>query len=419
MGGYLAYTNYKDSGVEWLGEIPVHWMMSKAKFVSKIFIPQRNKPELNTDGEGLPWLTMDDMSGDRVSNTSFKVSEESAVQAGSRVLQKGSVVASCVGNFGVTAINEVDVIINQQLQAFIPTTIDSDYLRLTVSISSDYFKMRATAATIEYVNQAGFANIPLALPPIEEQRSIARFLDYKTAQIDALVAKKETLLKKLAEKRTALISQAVTKGCDRTVPMKDSGIEWLGEIPAHWNVLQIKRAFVLQRGVDITKEEQSEGEVPVVSSGGIFSYHDTAYAKAPGVIVGRKGTLGKVYYLEQDYWPHDTTLYVIHFYTNYPRFIYYKLLSMQLETWDTGSANPTLNRNLIHPVKTPCPLVEEQVQIVDYLDSVTTSINHQTETINLAIAKLKEYRTALITNAVTGKIDVRDVILELEPVEAA
>ena len=111
MGGYLAYTNYKDSGVEWLGEIPVHWMMSKAKFVSKIFIPQRNKPELNTDGEGLPWLTMDDMSGDRVSNTSFKVSEESAVQAGSRVLQKGSVVASCVGNFGVTAINEVDVII--------------------------------------------------------------------------------------------------------------------------------------------------------------------------------------------------------------------------------------------------------------------------------------------------------------------
>ena len=92
---------------------------------------------------------------------------------------------------------------------------------------------------------------------------------------------------------------------------------------------------------------------------------------------------------------------------------------MQLETWDTGSANPTLNRNLIHPVKTPCPLVEEQVQIVDYLDSVTTSINHQTETINLAIAKLKEYRTALITNAVTGKIDVRDVILETEPMEAA
>ena len=241
MGGYLAYTNYKDSGVEWLGEIPVHWMMSKAKFVSKIFIPQRNKPELNTDGEGLPWLTMDDMSGDRVSNTSFKVSEESAVQAGSRVLQKGSVVASCVGNFGVTAINEVDVIINQQLQAFIPTTIDSDYLRLTVSISSDYFKMRATAATIEYVNQAGFANIPLALPPIEEQRSIARFLDYKTAQIDALIAKKETLLKKLAEKRTALISQAVTKGCDRAVPMKDSGIEWLGEIPAHWNSGALKR----------------------------------------------------------------------------------------------------------------------------------------------------------------------------------
>ena len=146
-------------------------------------------------------------------------------------------------------------------------------LRLTVSISSDYFKMRATAATIEYVNQAGFANIPLALPPIEEQRSIARFLNYKTAQIDALIAKKETLLKKLTEKRTALISQAVTKGCDRTVPMKDSGIEWLGEIPAHWITKKTKYLARILRGKFTHRPRNDprfyDGDYPFIQTGDV------------------------------------------------------------------------------------------------------------------------------------------------------
>ncbi len=168
-----------------------------------------------------------------------------------------------------------------------------------------------------------------------------------------------------------------------------------------WEIIQIKRAFRLQRGVDITKEQQSLGQVPVVSSGGISSYHNVALAKAPGVVIGRKGTLGSVYYLDQDYWPHDTTLWVVEFYANCPRFVFYKLLSMELEGWDTGSANPTLNRNLIHPIKTPWPPIEEQKIIAQFLDRKTTTIDTLIAKKKRLIELLEEKRSALINQAVT------------------
>ncbi len=219
MGGYQRYEAYQDSGIEWLGEIPAHWVVSKAKFVADVFVPQRNKPELNTE-DGLPWLTMEGMRSDRVSSTLFRVSKESGEQAGSKCLKKGSVIASCVGEFGITAINDMDVIINQQLQAFIPKNIVPEYLREIIRISHDYFQMIATAATIAYVNQAGFARMPVVLPPLEEQKSIARFLDYKMAQIDAQTENLKQAIDRLKEYRTALITNAVTGAIDvRNIPI--------------------------------------------------------------------------------------------------------------------------------------------------------------------------------------------------------
>ncbi len=203
----------KDSGIEWLGEIPAHWIVSRAKFVSSIFVPQRNKPDLNAR-EGFPWLTMDDMTNERISTTSFKVTEEAAVEAGSRILRRGAVIASCIGNFGIAAINDVDVIINQQLQAFIPTAIQAEYLREIVSISSDYFQMIATAATIVYVNQMGFGNMPVLLPPFEEQEAIVEVCKKTKQYYDELADQIRQGLRALKEYRTALITNAVTGKID-------------------------------------------------------------------------------------------------------------------------------------------------------------------------------------------------------------
>jgi type I restriction enzyme S subunit len=204
----------KDSRVEWLGEIPEHWKRSKAKFISRIFVPQRNKPDLNLD-EGLPWMTMEDMLFDYVTNTCFKVSREAAQEAGSKILKRGSVVASCVGNFGVCAINEIDVIINQQLQAFVPNeNIIAEYLREIVRISKDYFQMIATAATIVYVNQSGFANMPIILPPQKEQKTIIDFIETTKEKIDRQKSKIQKAIELLKEYRTALITNAVTGKID-------------------------------------------------------------------------------------------------------------------------------------------------------------------------------------------------------------
>jgi len=109
--------------------------------------------------------------------------------------------------------------------------------------------------------------------------------------------------------------------------------------------------LTFQRGFDITKQQQTTGDVPIVSSSGVSSHHGVAKVAAPGVVIGRKGTLGTAHYLAKDFWPHDTTLWVKDFKGNHPRFIYYFLQTLHLENFDTGSSNPTLNRNHIHKIK--------------------------------------------------------------------
>jgi type I restriction enzyme, S subunit len=432
MGKYQGYEKYKDSGVEWLGEIPEHWKVTRAKFVSEIFVPQRNKPELNLD-DGLPWLTMDDMLGDRVSQTKFKVTKEASINAGSKSLKKGSVIASCIGNFGVCTINDVDVIINQQLQAFIPNShIIPEYLRELVKISSDYFQMIATAATVIYVNQAGFANMPITLPPLDEQEAIARFLDHKTKQIDDLIAKKETLIEKLDEKRTALISHAVTKGLDPNVPMKDSGVEWLSEIPEHWESIRIKFIGDIKYGLGEPPEKMDDG-LPIIRATDIYRgtidgskvqrvnpdkvpWSRNPELKTGDILVVRSGAYTGDSAIVPDEWAGSIAGYdmVLTPTKAYSKYIALNLLSKhilegQIYLAKSRAAQPHLNAEELGNTIIGIPPLEEQKLISQYLVQKTAELDQQKVKIQQAIELLKEYRTALITNAVTGKIDVRQV----------
>ncbi|ETT14900.1 type I restriction modification DNA specificity domain protein [Vibrio parahaemolyticus 50] len=203
----------KNSGVEWLGEVPEHWVVTRAKYVSNIFVPQRNKPELN-DTQGVAWATMEDMKQQYISDTSKYVSSQSALAAGSKTLKAGSVIASCVGNFGITSINKVDVIINQQLQAFQPFNIKAEYLQSIVALSKQYFELIGTAATLVYVNQEGFENLPVLVPPEKEQNDICEYVLEKSISFDLLIEKSVIQTSLLKERRTALISAAVTGKID-------------------------------------------------------------------------------------------------------------------------------------------------------------------------------------------------------------
>ena len=288
-------------------------------------------------------------------------------------------------------------------------------------------------------------------PPIEEQRSIARFLDHKTAQIDALITKKETLLKKLAEKRTALISQAITKGCDRTVPTKDSGVEWMGEIPAHWKTMVVKRTarngyktftdgdwietpYITDEGVRLIQTgnigigEYIEKGFRYVSEETFTSLKCTEVFPNDVLICRLDGPVGRAC-LAPDLGTRMITSVdnaILKPSEDFdPRFIVYSLSSDLWFDWIQalcrvgGGFRFRISRSILGDLRITAPSVEEQREIADYIDSQLSKINSTATEIRAAIAKLKEYRTALITNAVTGKIDVRDVILETEPMEAA
>jgi type I restriction enzyme, S subunit len=143
-----------------------------------------------------------------------------------------------------------------------------------------------------------------------------------------------------------------------------------------WIRTSIGEQATLQRGFDITKVAQTAGHVPVVSSGGISSYHDSSPVRGPGVVLGRKGVVGSVYYLPTDYWPHDTTLWIKDFHGNEPRFVYYffKAFAPRLARLDVGSANPTLNRNHVHPIEVDWPPPEQQVAVVNVLGALDDKI---------------------------------------------
>jgi type I restriction enzyme S subunit len=357
---FPKYEAYQDSGVEWLGEVPEHWYQKwlglLADESNNAFVDGPFGSDLKTSDyldDGIPLIQLNNIrDGRHVLNNIKFIGEEKRNQLLRHTTKKGDVViakmADPVARSAVVSDAFPEYVIVADCVKMTPNLDLIDLNFLIWVINSDCVRISAELAssgtTRIRINLGQIKKLKVPYPPVEEQTQIARFLDHETARIDALIAEQERLIELLKAKRQAAISHAVTKGLDPTAPMKGSGVEWLGEVPAHWEVKKIKYAFVLQRGVDITKDGQADGEIPVVSSGGVASFHDTAYANAPGVVIGRKGTLGKVYYLDRNYWPHDTTLWVIEFHENHPKYVYYKLLSMELETWDTGSANPQGNR---------------------------------------------------------------------------
>ena len=406
---FPEYSEYECSGFDWLGMIPRHWRTDKFRYV---FTESNEKIENEVVGEMLS------VSGYRgieikIYDDENKRRTEEELQ-GYRIVRPGQLVVNTMWlNYAGLGVSNYEGHVSPAYRSYwINADVDLRFIhhlmRSSIYVQGYTQLLTGIRPNSLQMSRDDLMGFPVVLAPRAEQTQIARVLDHETAKIDALIREQERLIELLQEKRQAVISHAVTKGLDPDVPMKDSGVEWLGEVPKHWQILQLGKKIQLQRGVDITKDGQEEGQIPVVSSGGISSYHNIAICKGPGVVVGRKGTAGKVQFIESDYWPHDTTLYVSEFRGNSPRYVYYKLVSMELENYDTGSANPTLNRNVIHPQHVVWPPFSDQVQIAEYLDRQTRAIKNLQHQSVTTIELLKERRSAFISAAVTGKIDVRD-----------
>lgn len=401
----------------WTDQAKPKWPVTALRRLARLesgHTPSRQHEEYWRPAEcTIPWFGLSDVWQLRegrqkvLGETSEKISALGMANSAARLLPAGTVVLSRTASVGFSGVMPIPMATTQDFANWVPgPSLSSDYLYWSFQAMAPEFERIRMGSTHKTIYMPDIKRLRIVHPPLGAQRAIADFLDRKTAAIDALIDKKERLLALLQEKRQALITQAVTKGLDPNVPMKDSGIEWLGGIPAHWEVLQLRREITLQRGVDITKDVQRDGAVPVVTSGGVSSFHDTALMKGPGVVIGRKGSAGTVHWVDADYWPHDTTLYVKHFGDNDRRFVYYKMLSLRLDSFDTGAANPTLNRNLIHPLHVSWPPLDEQRRVVVLLDYRLHAMDALRSTHLLSIDRLREYRQALITAAVTGQLEV-------------
>jgi type I restriction enzyme S subunit len=422
------YSRYKPSGVEWFGEVPAHWEVMRLKGAATYWVSNVDKVAADDEMPVRLCNYTDVYYNDHI-KSSMPLMESTATPEeirrfslllGDVVITKDSEEWSDIAVPALVVESTPDLVCGYHLAIVRPraSVLEGAFLlrAFQACAVNQQFQIAATGVTRYGLPKSSIGETWIPFPSLPEQRAIAEFLDHETGMINTLVAKKRTLIERLKEKRSALISHTVTHGLppdaaratglDPHPKLKPSGIEWIREVPEHWDVVRIGRRMVLQRGIDITKDEQSDGPVPVVSSGGISSYHDRAIAQGPGVVVGRKGTAGAVYFIPVDFWPHDTTLWVREFLGSHPRFVYFKLLTMDLSSFDTGSANPTVNRNLVHPVIVSWPPPQEQRMIADFLDRETTRIDRMVAKVDTAIERLQEYRTALITAAVTGQIDV-------------
>ena len=447
---FARYPAYKDSGVEWLGDVPAHWEVRRLRHAVQLNPSKSEVRHLpgKTEVSFLPMEAIgDDGSLDR--ERSRPISE---VESGYTYFRDGDVtiakITPCFENgkgavmrdlLGGIGFGTTELIVARPDDA----VVSSEYLDRI--FNSHPFRRLGEAAMY---GAGGQKRVPddfvrdfaIALPPREEQADIETFLDRETAKIDALVAEQERLIALLKEKRQAVISHAVTKGLDPSVPMKDSGVGWLGEVPAHWEVVRIKHVVAsIEQGWSPQCESypvESADQWGVLKvgcvNGGVFNPDENKVLpddltpvpalaiRAGDVLVSRANTRELVGSAATALMDYPNLLLCDKLYRlrlnhkmNAPQYLAYFLgclpVREQIELAATGASSSMLNigQATILELRLPHPDVEEQLAITAHLDAVTARMRDTATEAEAIIAALQERRSALISAAVTGQIDVR------------
>jgi type I restriction enzyme S subunit len=252
-----------------------------------------------------------------------------------------------------------------------------------------------------------FGQVLSLLPPRKEQDAIVSYLDSVTSKIDEAIAQQQKMIDLLNERKQIIINDAVTKGLDPKAKMKDSEIDWIGQIPEHWEVRSFKMLMFIQRGHDLTAEKFKSGDVPVYGSGGLMGLHNAKTSKAPSIVIGRSGSVGKLQYIEKDFWAHNTVIYMTENKGNDIKYLFYLLKSVDLSALATQTAVPTLDRKNVLSYKIPCCLdIKEQQKISKYLDERLSEIDEVISSERKKISLLQERKQIIINDVVTGKVKV-------------
>jgi type I restriction enzyme S subunit len=430
---FKPYPAYKDSGVEWLGEIPAHWQVKRLKYVAAARI---SKLEVKPDDAVYVGLEHVESWTGRLLLGNQPETVDSVVGS----FRAGDVLFGKLRPYlAKVARPDFDGVFTSEILPLRPVPECSQSYVMYELLNAPYIRWLDSltyGTKMPRVSPDQVASSFVGLSPLPEQRAIAAFLDRETARIDALVAKKERLIELLQEQRTALITRAVTKGLDPTVPMKDSGVEWLGQIPAHWEVKRIK--FIAQVGSGSTPNRDNAeywgGEYPWLNSS-VVNHHEvteaadfvTALALAechlprvlpPAVLVGitdegRTRGMATVLRVEATLSQHLAFIRLTSAYRDveYIRYVFHSPYQfLRDESGGGGSTKGALTCEQLGNMAIPFPPAAEQRAIAAFLDRETARIDALIAKVREAIERLKELRTALISAAVTGKIDVREEV---------
>ncbi|MEU3333019.1 restriction endonuclease subunit S [Glutamicibacter creatinolyticus] len=434
------YSEYKDSGIEWLRELPNHWSINKVGRISKFIVGWT--PPTGTsaffDGDN-KWANISDLGPRTISDTAKRISDSAVRLSRLKISPAGSLLFSFKLSVGAVSFAGVDLYTNEAIATFFETS--SVYLRYAY-YAYPLFIVENAGENIygaKILNQERISSAKIALPPREEQLAIANYLDRETAEIDAFIADQEQLIALLAERRAATITQAVTKGLNPDAPMKVTGNDWFSEIPVHWSMMKGSlAASLIQTGpfgsqvhahdyVDdgiplINPQHIVDGRIVPNSHKGVTSDKaielDRHRLRIGDVVVARRGELGRsavvsrkdagalcgtgslLIRLRAD--SYDATYFQLVFSSDQNR--------AALSQASIGATMDNLSAGTIISSKFPAPPLDEQRQIVDYIVHEIEEIDAAITDAREAITLSKERRAAVISAAVSGKIDVRSLV---------
>jgi restriction endonuclease S subunit len=408
----------------------VEWEVKPLKRVFKIVnggTPSSSE-ENYWNGE-IVWITPNDLSKLTevyIKDSERKITEDGLYNCSAKKVPMNSIIISTRAPIGYVAIAGVDLCTNQGCKSLVSTkVINHEYFYYWIYSISFYLNALGQGTTFMELSNSSLSMVELLIPSMNEQKAIANFLYEKTAEIDALITDKEKLIELLQEKRQAIITEAVTKGLNSSVRMKDSGIEWIGEIPEHWDIRRIKYLSNIRnvKASDGDNDKTYVGLESIESKTGklLTNNNDEQQAVGETANIFRKGDVlfGKLRpYLAKcivaDFNGRCTSeLLVLRTASNMlPEYLYLFMLSPifidVVNSSTYGAKMPRASWDFIGNLRIPLPSIKEQEEIVEYLIKLTNNMDDLISDISTQIQKLKEYRQSLISEAVTGKIDVRN-----------
>ncbi|WP_305863081.1 restriction endonuclease subunit S [Helicobacter cholecystus] len=428
---------FKDSGIEWIGKIPKHWEIKKIKFVAKLNPNFKNRKEVD-DRLEVSFLPMECLRTNKIAPQVAMLEEVenyTFFQENDILMAK---VTPCFENKNIAKAVDLQNRIGfgtSEIYVFRCFDIFEDYF--LYFLQGDTFSQKAIsemrgANGLKRIPANFVENFKIPLPPLHEQEAIAHYLDEKTQTIDELISTHQKSIEKLKDYRTSLISEAVTQGLDKNVELKNSGIEWMGEIPKHWGMIKIGLAFK-KIGSGTTPQSDNEtyydGDIPWVNSGDLNdsvlikttkkvtlkALNDYSalkiYPRHTLVIAMYGATIGKVSLLGIEACVNQACCILNCSSCFEQKFVFYWFLGnrQNIINLGIGGGQQNISQDIIKKIKIPLPPLQEQETIARYLDKKTQAIDELISTHQKSIEKLKDYRTSLISEAVTGKKNLQGI----------